>query len=196
MHFLGLWRLITLMSCVVIFVSQFPIPSFGGSKEHPQIKTSLLRQIAVPPTSASSLVFEPASVGFPFASTLDSSTPEQTGEAQVATDSPNDDAPKNNNDEPRRRALTAPLDGVFPSSEYLGPTPLVGVPDTDPIHPLTKAFWSAFPVLKRARIDGMKLFGVLDLETQMEGCRFSIGIRNSHDKSLRLGLTAGQVIAS
>ncbi len=25
----------------------------------------------------------------------------------------------------------------------------------------------------------------------MEGCRFSIGIRNSHDKSLRLGLTAG-----
>jgi len=30
--------------------------------------------------------------------------------------------------------------------------------------------------------DGMKMFGVLDLETQMEGCRFSIGIRNSHDK--------------
>ena len=39
--------------------------------------------------------------------------------------------------------------------------------------------------------DGMKMFGVLDLETQMEGCRFSIGIRNSHDKSLRLGLPAG-----
>src|SRR5216684_4991561 len=37
----------------------------------------------------------------------------------------------------------------------------------------------------------MKMFGELDLETQMEGCRFSIGIRNSHDKSLRLGLTAG-----
>src|SRR5215813_15194095 len=35
--------------------------------------------------------------------------------------------------------------------------------------------------------DGMKVFGVLDLETQMEGCRFSIGFRNSHDKSLRLG---------
>ena len=40
-------------------------------------------------------------------------------------------------------------------------------------------------------LDGMKMFGVLDLETQMEGCRFSIGIRNSHDKSLRLGLIAG-----
>jgi hypothetical protein len=39
--------------------------------------------------------------------------------------------------------------------------------------------------------DAMKLFGVLDLETQMEGCRFSIGIRNSNDKSIRLGLTAG-----
>jgi len=39
--------------------------------------------------------------------------------------------------------------------------------------------------------DGMKMFGVLDLETQMEGCRFSIGTRNSHDKSIRLGLTAG-----
>jgi hypothetical protein len=39
--------------------------------------------------------------------------------------------------------------------------------------------------------DGMKMFGVLDLETQMDGCRFAIGIRNSHDKSLRLGLTAG-----
>jgi hypothetical protein len=35
------------------------------------------------------------------------------------------------------------------------------------------------------------MFGVLDLETQIEGCRFSIGIRNSHDKSLRLGLTVG-----
>ncbi len=35
--------------------------------------------------------------------------------------------------------------------------------------------------------DGMKMFGVLDLETQMEGCRFSIGIRNSHDKCPRRG---------
>lgn len=42
-----------------------------------------------------------------------------------------------------------------------------------------------------ASSDGMKMFGVLVLETQMQGCRFSIGIRNSHDKSLRLGLTAG-----
>src|SRR5260370_38382108 len=39
--------------------------------------------------------------------------------------------------------------------------------------------------------DGMKMFGVLDLETQMEECRFSIGLRNSHDKSFRLALTVG-----
>ncbi len=40
--------------------------------------------------------------------------------------------------------------------------------------------------------DGMKMFGVLDLETQVvPGTRFAIGIRNSHDKSLRLALTCG-----
>jgi Domain of unknown function (DUF932) len=39
--------------------------------------------------------------------------------------------------------------------------------------------------------DGMKLFGVADLETTFDGCRFSIGIRNSNDKSMRLALTVG-----
>jgi len=39
--------------------------------------------------------------------------------------------------------------------------------------------------------DGMKAFGVLDLETEMAGCRFSIGLRNSHDKSMRLAMTCG-----
>jgi len=38
---------------------------------------------------------------------------------------------------------------------------------------------------------GMKMFGVLDLESEMEGCRFSIGLRNSHDKSMRLAMTCG-----
>jgi len=36
---------------------------------------------------------------------------------------------------------------------------------------------------------GMKVFGVLDLETTFDGCRFSVGIRNSNDKSMRLPLT-------
>jgi len=39
--------------------------------------------------------------------------------------------------------------------------------------------------------DGMKMFGVLDLETTFDGCRFSVGLRNSHDKSMRLALTVG-----
>jgi hypothetical protein len=39
--------------------------------------------------------------------------------------------------------------------------------------------------------DGMKLFGVMDLESGFEGCRFSIGIRNANDKSMRLALTVG-----
>jgi hypothetical protein len=39
--------------------------------------------------------------------------------------------------------------------------------------------------------DGIKAFGVLDLEAEMEGCRFSIGLRNSHDKSMRLAMTCG-----
>ena len=29
--------------------------------------------------------------------------------------------------------------------------------------------------------NGIKMFGVIDLATEMEGCRFSIGLRNSHD---------------
>ncbi|REJ76316.1 MAG: hypothetical protein DWQ47_11955 [Acidobacteria bacterium] len=39
--------------------------------------------------------------------------------------------------------------------------------------------------------DGMKMFGVMDLDTEFSGCRFSIGLRNANDKSMRLGLTAG-----
>jgi len=39
--------------------------------------------------------------------------------------------------------------------------------------------------------DGMKMFGVLDLASEMEGCRFSIGLRNSHDESMRLAMTCG-----
>ena len=56
--------------------------------------------------------------------------------------------------EQERRALPAPLDPLFPGSDYLGPTPLIGVPDTDPEYPLVKALWSVFPALKAHRIKG------------------------------------------
>lgn len=39
--------------------------------------------------------------------------------------------------------------------------------------------------------DGMKMFGVMDLDAEFGDCRFSIGLRNSNDKSMRLALTAG-----
>ena len=37
--------------------------------------------------------------------------------------------------------------------------------------------------------DGMKMFGVMDLDLEYAECRFSIGLRNSNDKSMRLALT-------
>jgi len=39
--------------------------------------------------------------------------------------------------------------------------------------------------------DGMRMFGVMDLTTGFEGCRFALGLRNSHDRSLRLSVCAG-----
>jgi len=66
--------------------------------------------------------------------------------------------------EPPRRAKPAPLDGVFPSTEYLGPTPLIGVPDADPVYPLTKALWSLSPTLKKTRI---KVYGWINPGTSM-----------------------------
>lgn len=39
--------------------------------------------------------------------------------------------------------------------------------------------------------DGMKMFGVMDLNCGFDAGRFSIGLRNSNDKSMRLALTAG-----
>jgi hypothetical protein len=39
--------------------------------------------------------------------------------------------------------------------------------------------------------DGMKMFGVMDLTSGFQDCRFAIGLRNSHDKSFRLSCTVG-----
>src|SRR5712692_4246259 len=39
--------------------------------------------------------------------------------------------------------------------------------------------------------DGMKMFGVMDLEREFSGVHFSIGLRNANDKSMRLALTVG-----
>src|SRR5580692_6847939 len=39
--------------------------------------------------------------------------------------------------------------------------------------------------------DGMKMFGIMELETTFQDCRFALGIRNAHDKSMRLAMTVG-----
>lgn len=39
--------------------------------------------------------------------------------------------------------------------------------------------------------DGMRLFGLLELDADYEGVRFAIGLRNANDKSMRLGMVAG-----
>ncbi|MDP3726282.1 MAG: hypothetical protein Q8R36_03745 [bacterium] len=39
--------------------------------------------------------------------------------------------------------------------------------------------------------DGNKMFGILDLEMTVNGCRLVLGIRNSHDKTMRLSLAVG-----
>jgi hypothetical protein len=39
--------------------------------------------------------------------------------------------------------------------------------------------------------DGMRMFGVMDLEAGFTGCQFSLGLRNSHDKTMRLAVTCG-----
>ncbi len=39
--------------------------------------------------------------------------------------------------------------------------------------------------------DDMEMFGVLDLATSFEGCRFAIGIRNANHKRFRLACTVG-----
>jgi hypothetical protein len=39
--------------------------------------------------------------------------------------------------------------------------------------------------------DWMRMFGVMDLEAGFTVCRFSVGLPNSADKSMRLGIVVG-----
>jgi hypothetical protein len=43
--------------------------------------------------------------------------------------------------------------------------------------------------------DGMRLFGILELETMVHGCRFALGLKNAHDRSMRLGLVVAFRVA-
>lgn len=39
--------------------------------------------------------------------------------------------------------------------------------------------------------DGMKMFGLLEVNNDFDGIRFAIGLRNANDKSMRVGMVAG-----
>ena len=39
--------------------------------------------------------------------------------------------------------------------------------------------------------DGNKMFGLMDLDQTFTGCRFALGVRNSHDRTMRLAMTVG-----
>jgi hypothetical protein len=39
--------------------------------------------------------------------------------------------------------------------------------------------------------DGMKCFGLLEVNHEFDGIRFAIGLRNANDKSMRVGMVAG-----
>jgi hypothetical protein len=51
--------------------------------------------------------------------------------------------------------MPAPLDPVFPSTEYIGVAgqAQIGVPDLNPVFPLEKAIYQACPLLKKLRIE-------------------------------------------
>ena len=74
----------------------------------------------------------------------------KTGESEPKQDPSPSPTPESTEGESTRRAMPAPFDGVFPGAEYLGP--VIGVADTDPVWPLTKALWDASPALKKAKI--------------------------------------------
>jgi hypothetical protein len=39
--------------------------------------------------------------------------------------------------------------------------------------------------------DGNKMFGLLEIDQTFDGARFALGVRNSHDKTMRLAMTIG-----
>ena len=75
-------------------------------------------------------------------------------------------------EEPKRRALPAPFSSPpFPSAEYQG-SPLIGVPPSDTVYPLTKALYRlpCGEALKRSRI---KAYGWLNGSANVSSCKHS-----------------------
>src|SRR5713101_1835947 len=69
------------------------------------------------------------------------------------------------------------------------------IPHVDVVNALieTLGFRHIGVVQERYAVDktGMKMFGAIDLDTAEHDFRFSVAIRNAHDKSMRLAMTVG-----
>lgn len=103
---------------------------------------------AVPNTPQTAVAEDPDASGKPKVAQTD------PGTAPGASDNPYPFAPSG----AKRRGYSAPLDPVFPSTEWLGVggTLPIGVPDTDQEYPLEKAIYKVIPQLKKHRI---KIYG-------------------------------------
>jgi hypothetical protein len=152
MRIVGLKRFVWFVLVALFCGSATPLIAFAddGGRGEPA-KPATTAKIKAPASGSA----QTAGVSDP---TLEPATPTAAiSSFAVEHESDVEQAPAGNespttNQQPQRRALPAPLDGIFPGSDYLGPTPLIGVPDTDPVYPLTKALWDIAPALKRSRI--------------------------------------------
>lgn len=89
-------------------------------------------------------------------------------DATNASNSTSSSSSSSTSKEPARRAKPAPLDSVFPSGEYPGPT--IGVPNTDPIFPMTKALWDDCPCVKK---NDIRLYGWINPSFNLSSSKHS-----------------------
>src|SRR5580692_4942939 len=76
------------------------------------------------------------------------------------------------NEEPKRRALPAPFASPpFPSGEYQG-SPLIGIPPSDTVYPLTKLIYKlpCADALKKSRV---KAYGWINGSGNLSTCKHS-----------------------
>lgn len=129
------------------------------------LNLSAAPQLAEAPNAADpAATLRPAATSIPAATTPGATTPgaaTQAATPQTAATPPAKKIPVWQTATPfapegeRRRGLPAPLDPVFPSTEYIGAAgqTQIGIPDTNSVYPLEKVIYKACPLLKRARIE-------------------------------------------
>jgi hypothetical protein len=130
--------------------------SIGMAPASPAVTTPAvtLQPISVTPTPIAQAPAEPNVIPAPTLGVPSVGSPNSGTQPAGAQPAPIQTQPS----EPLRRAMPAPLDPVFPMTEWVG-TPIIGVPDTDPVWPLEKAIWKECPLLEKYKI---KVYGWAD----------------------------------